>query len=353
VLRSAIVGCGNIGKGHAPAYKGCREIQLAAVVDILRDRAASLGKEHGVPAYTKLKDVLKRPDIDFIDVCVPSGLHGDIAIAAAKAGKHCIVEKPLDVTPQRCDEIIAAFQGSGTVLGGIYQHRYHDDTRKLKAALDAGRLGKLTLLTCSTPWWRTQEYYESGDWRGTWNLDGGGALMNQSIHAIDLLVWFGGPVKRVTAYCALLAHERIEVEDVAVAACEFQSGALGVIEGTTAAYPGSGVLHKVMGTGGMVYLTADKITHWRLRDEEGATAEKPQANVPAETVSKGAAADPTVLSDNLFSRNLDDIARAARTGGQPCVTGAEARKGVEVICAIYESARTGKEVRLPLREFHA
>jgi predicted dehydrogenase len=353
VFRSAIVGCGNIGKGHAKAYQGCKEIRLEAVVDIRHECALDLHEMYDVPCYTWLDQVLEQPGIDFIDVCVPSGQHGDIAIAAARAGKHCIVEKPLDVTPQRCDEIIAAFQQSGTVLGGIYQHRYHDDTRKLKTALDAGRLGRLTLVTCSTPWWRTQEYYESGDWRGTWALDGGGALMNQSIHAIDLLIWFGGPVKRVTAYTALLAHERIEVEDTAVAICEFESGALGIIEGTTAAYPGSGVLHKVMGTGGMVYLTGDKITHWRLRDEEGAAAVEPQARTPAEAVSKGAAADPTALSDNLFSRNLDDIARAARTGGQPCVTGAEARKGVEVICAIYESARTGKEVRLPLREFHA
>ena len=351
MLRSAIVGCGVIGKGHAPAYKGCREIELAAVMDILGDRAASLGKEHGVPAYTKLKDVLKRPDIDFIDVCVPSGLHGDIAIAASKAGKHCICEKPLDVTPQRCDEIIAAFQESGTVLGGIYQHRYHDDVRKLKAALDEGRLGRVTLATCSTPWWRTQAYYDSGDWRGTWKLDGGGALMNQSIHAIDLMLWFAGPVKRVAAYTALLSHERIEVEDVAVAVCEFQSGALGVIEGTTAAYPGAGVQHKVLGDAGMAYLVGDKITLWKLRDEEGREAAPPPS--PAAKADVGAVGDPTVLSDNLFSRNLDDIARAARTGGRPCVTGTEARKAVEVICAIYQSARTGRQVRLPLREFHA
>jgi len=352
MFKSAIVGCGVIGKEHAKAYRECKEIRLEAVIDIKDEHAIDLHQMYDVPFYTTLEDVLARPDINFIDVCVPSGLHGDIAIAAAKAGKHCICEKPLDVTPQRCDEIVAAFEKSGTVLGGIYQHRFHDDVRKTKAALDAGRLGRLALATCSTPWWRTQEYYDSGDWRGTWKLDGGGALMNQSIHAIDLLLWFAGPIRTVFAYTALLAHQRIEVEDVAVAVCRFESGALGVIEGTTAAFSGTSVLHRVMGNNGTIHLSDDRIMHWKIRDEAG--KEEPKAEPkPEKKAGSSAASDPTVLSHSLFSRNLDDIARAARTGGRPVVTGREARKAVEVICAIYKSARTGKEVTLPLKEFHA
>ncbi len=347
MLKSALVGCGNIGRGHAKAYQETREIEMAAVVDVVEARAKALGEAHDVPWFTSVDEVLGRDDIDVIDVGVPSGLHGEVALAAAAAGKHCICEKPLDVTPQRCDEIVAAFDQAGTVLGGIYQHRYADDVRRLKDAIDAGRLGRLSLLNCLTPWWRTQEYYDSGDWRGTWELDGGGALMNQSIHAIDLMLWFGGPLKRLQAYATLLTHERIEVEDVSVAVCEFECGAFGVIQGTTAAYPGSGVEHQVMGNAGMVYLTGDKIDLWKLKDEEGGEAKEDADR--GEDV--GAAADPTVMHGNLFARNLDDIARAARTGGEPLVTGREHKRAVEVICAIYESARSGREVTLPLKEF--
>jgi len=276
-------------------------------------------------------------------------MHADAAIAAAKAGKHCLCEKPLDITPQRCDRMIAAFAKSGTTLGGVFQHRFADDVRQTKTAIDDGRVGRITLATCSTPWWRTQEYYDSGAWRGTWKFDGGGALMNQSIHAIDLLVWLAGPIRTLTARTALLAHERIEVEDVAVAVCEFESGALGVIQGTTAAYPGWGVRHEIMGTDGMAYLVNDKIDLWKLRDEEG--AEKPAA-AASRRAGTGAASDPKALAGILFTRNFDDIARAAREGTAPCVSGIEAKKSVEVICAIYQSARTGKPVTLPLKKFH-
>ena len=347
MFKAAIIGCGTIGKLHAKAYRDAKEIQLAAGVDNRPEATEAFAKEFGVASFTRLEDVLARADIEFIDICTPSGMHADVAIAAAKAGKHCLCEKPLDITPQRCNKMIAAFEKSRTTLGGVFQHRFADDVRQTKTAIDTGRFGRITLATCSTPWWRTQEYYDSGAWRGTWKFDGGGALMNQSIHAIDLLVWLAGPIKTLTARTALLAHERIEVEDVAVAVCEFESGALGVIQGTTAAYPGSGVRHEIMGTNGMAYLTNDKIDLWKLRDEEG--AEKPAAAAPA---SAGAASDPKALTGILFTRNFDDIARAAREGTAPCVSGPEARKSVEVICAIYQSARTGKPVTLPLKEFN-
>jgi len=349
MLKSAIIGCGGIGTHHAKCYQSTREVQLAAVMDIVPEKAEKLGAAHGVPGFTDLRKVLRRRDIDLVDVCTPSGLHGDVAVAAARAGKHCLSEKPLDVTPQRCDRILAAFRKSGTTLGGIYQHRFADDVRRTRAALQAGRLGRVTLATCSTPWWRTQAYYDSGDWRGTWALDGGGALMNQGIHAIDLLVWLVGPVRRVTARAALLAHERIEVEDVAAAVVEFESGALGVIQGTTAGFPGSGVRHEILGTDGMVHLEDDKATLWKLRDEiEGGRQDEAPAVAAA---GVGAAADPLAVSSDIFVRNIDDVARAARTRSAPVVTGEEHKKAVEVICAIYKSAQTGKPVTLPLKRF--
>ncbi|MGB2937078.1 MAG: Gfo/Idh/MocA family oxidoreductase [Phycisphaerae bacterium] len=353
MFKSAVVGCGAIGPVHAKAYQDCKEIELAAVVDIIPERAEKLGKEYGVPWHTNVRKVLKDKRIDFIDVCTPSGMHADIAIAAARAGKHCICEKPMDVTPQRCDQMIRAFDKAEKIYGGIFQHRFPDDCRKTKAAIDAGRLGRLTLLTCSTPWWRTQGYYDSGDWRGTWKLDGGGAMMNQSIHAVDLLMWLVGPIKRITAKTALLAHEHIEVEDTAVAVCEFENGALGTIQGTTAAYPGSGVRHEIMGTDGTAHLTDDRIDLWRLRDEEKPEGEGTREPAAEGTgAAAGAASDPAALASNIFSRNIDDVARAAREGREPCVSGREAKRAVEVICAIYESARTDAPVELPLKEFH-
>ena len=350
MFTAAIVGCGNIGPVHARAYRSTREIRLGAVVDVAAERAEKVGREHDVPWYTDVGKVLRRRDIDFIDVCVPSGLHGTIALRAARAGKHCISEKPLDVTPQRCDRIIEAFRKSGTTLGGIFGHRFADGSRRTKAAIDAGRLGRLTLATCSTPWWRSQEYYDSGDWRGTWKLDGGGCLMNQGIHAIDLLVWFAGPVRSVTARTALLAHKRIEVEDVAVATVEFTSGALGIVQGTTAAFPGAAVRHEIMGSGGMIYLEDDKATLWQLRDEIEAGK---KGAVTAVAAGAGAATHWSNLSSDIFVRCMDNFARAVREGKPPLVTGEEHKKAVEIICAIYQSAQTGKPVKLPLKRFRS
>jgi predicted dehydrogenase len=348
MFKSAVIGLGNIGPLHCNCYKSTREIQLGAVADVVPQRAERFGKEHGVPWFTGLEDVLAREDIDFIDICVPSGLHGRLAIAAATAGKHVISEKPMDVTPRRCDEIIRAFRKSKTTFGGIFQHRFADDSRRTKAAIEAGRLGRLTCVSCSTPWWRTQEYYDSGAWRGTWELDGGGCLMNQGVHAIDLLLWLCGPARSVTARTALLAHEKIEVEDVAVATVEFENGALGVITASTASFPGAAVRHEVTGTAGTICLADDQAVLWQLKDEmtphgkgEPASAEKP----------KGAASDPMAVSSDIFVRNIDDIARAAREGRPPLVSAEEHKRAVEVICAIYKSARTGRPVKLPLRRF--
>jgi predicted dehydrogenase len=348
MFKVAVVGVGGIGGHHCKCYQSTQKIQLAAVVDIVPEKAQKVGEQYGVPWFTELKAVLKRKDIDFIDVCVPTGLHGDIIIAAVRAGKHVISEKPQDVTPQRCDQIIKAVRKSGRTYGGIFQHRFADDTRRAKAAIDAGRLGRITFALCNTPWWRAQEYYDSGDWRGTWKLDGGGCLMNQAVHAIDLLVYLCGPIKAITAKTARLDHERIEVEDVAVATVEFESGALGAILGSTSSFPGSAVHHELCGTKGMIYLDDDKATLWKLADElEAEKAGKPAA-APADT---GASSDPMHLVSDIFARNLDDVARAAREGRDPIVSVEQHRKAVEVICAIYKSAQTGKTVLLPLKRF--
>ena len=351
MFKTAIIGCGVIGPCHANALKKTPSIQLGAVVDIVPERAEKMGRDYGVPWFTDFKKVLRRKDIDFVSICTPSGTHGDIAIAAARAGKHVICEKPMDVTPQRCDQMIAAFQKSGTTYGGIFQHRFAADTRKARAAVLAGRLGRMALASAAMPWWRTQEYYDSGDWRGTWKLDGGGCLMNQGVHGIDLLAWLAGPIKSITARTALRCHERIEVEDVAIAVVEFQSGALGAILGTTDAYPGGSCRHQFLGDNGSIMLKDDSVDFWKLRDEEQAVGGAAPAAAAAQPDSVGAASDPAALAGDGHALNIEDIASAAREGRQPILHAEEHKKAVEIICAIYKSAQTGKTVQLPLKRF--
>jgi len=350
MFKTAIIGCGVIGPCHANALKKTPSIQLGAVMDIVPERAEKMGRDYGVPWFTDLKKVLRRKDIDFVSICTPSGTHGDIAIAAARAGKHVICEKPMDVTPQRCDRMIAAFQKSGTTYGGIFQHRFAADVRKARAAILAGRLGRLALASATMPWWRSQPYYDSGDWRGTWKLDGGGCLMNQGVHGIDLLAWMAGPIKSITARTALRCHERIEVEDVAIALVEFQSGALGAILGTTDAYPGASCRHQFLGDTGSIMLLDDNVDLWKLRDEEQA-AGQPASAAAARPESVGAASDPAALAGDGHALNIEDIASAAREGRAPILHAEEHKKAVEVICAIYKSAQTGKTVELPLKRF--
>jgi UDP-N-acetyl-2-amino-2-deoxyglucuronate dehydrogenase len=347
MFQSAIIGCGNVGPHHAKCYQVSKEIKLAAVVDVIEERAKKVAEQYNVPFFTDYRKVLRRKDIDFIDICVPSGLHHKIAIAAARAGKHVISEKPMDVTPQQCDKMIRAFEKSGTTYGGIVQHRFADDCKRAKAAIDAGRLGRLTLVKASTPWFRTQEYYDSGDWRGKWALDGGGCLMNQGIHAVDLLLWLAGPIKTIWARTATMAHT-IEVEDVAVATCEFESGALGVIMGSTASFPGSPVQHEITGTLGTIYLTDDIATRWLIKDELDAGKGPGQAG---EAAAVSASTQWSGLATDIFVYNIDEIARAAREGRPALTCGSEHKKAVEVICAIYKSAKTGRPVQLPLKTF--
>ncbi len=239
-LRFGIVGCGVISKTHANVISRLsNDAELVAVCDIIEERAKALAQNYNVPKYyTDYEKMLQDPDIDVISICTPSGMHADMAVMAAQAKKHVIVEKPMDITLEKADAIIKAEEENGVVISVISQHRYDDGPALVKKLMTEGKFGKIALATSYTKWYRSQEYYDSGDWRGTWALDGGGALMNQSIHYIDLIQWIVGPVVEISAYCATRAHVRIEVEDAAVASVKFANGAIGEIIGTTSAYPG-------------------------------------------------------------------------------------------------------------------
>ncbi len=336
-LGFGIVGCGVIAPTHAKALQGIAGAKLVACCDVVSEKAEKFAEEFGCDAYTDLAEMLKRDDLDAVCVCTPSGLHAEVGIQAVKAGKHVMVEKPIDVTLEKADALIQAAKEAGVKLGVISQNRFHDDLQKLKKAVDEGKLGQLNFGGSHTKWYRSQEYYDSGDWRGTWELDGGGAIMNQSIHYVDLLQYIMGPVEEIFAYCATRDHVRIEVEDIAVASVKFKSGAIGIIEGNTAAYPGFYTRLDIYGSNGSVIIQSNKIVEWKLKGEESADAGS------GEEVA--GAASP-LLGHSCHQRQLGDFVAAIREDREPSVNGEEGRKPLEIIMALYESARTGKPVKV-------
>jgi UDP-N-acetyl-2-amino-2-deoxyglucuronate dehydrogenase len=251
------------------------------------------------------------------------------------------VEKPLEITPTRCDQLIRRASERKKVLAGIFPSRFSDGAQQVKAALEAGRFGTLTLATASVTWYRSQEYYDQAGWRGTWEIDGGGALMNQSIHAIDLLQWFVGNVAEVVAYTDTLAHTGIEVEDVASATLRFENRALGSIVGTTASWPGWAKRIEISGTAGSVVLEDEAVRKWDFAEEQdGDDAIRHGASADADS-AKGAA-DPSAIDSEGHRRQLLDFLKALEGGRKPLVDGVEARKAVAIIDAIYRSSKSGR-----------
>ncbi|MBI1387600.1 MAG: TIM barrel protein [bacterium] len=341
-IRIGVVGMGFIGKFHCDAMKDAPEAHLVAVADV--KKVPNLRKaqdEFNVMAYNKVEPLIKRSDIDAITLGVPSGLHGEIAIKAAEAGKHVLTEKPIEVTLQKADAMIEACRKNKVKLGVISQRRWDAGMKELKQAVDDGFLGDLVLGDAYVKWYRTQQYYDSGAWRGTWELDGGGALMNQGVHTVDCFQWVMGPVKSVTAQTARLAHERIEVEDVAQALIQFKNGAMGTIIASTAVYPGMDERLEISGTKGTMVMTKSSITTREIigekKKEDGAIIERGSG-----------AADPQAITNEGHVAQIRDFCQAIVENREPMINGEEGRRPLEIILAVYESARTGKTVKLPL-----
>jgi len=347
-LGFAIVGTGMISRFHARAIADVRGATLVACCDTAADRAEHFAAEVGCTPYDNLAKMLADSSVDVVTIATPSGVHMEPAIAAARAGKHVIVEKPLEITLKRCDRIIRECEKNGVKLGTIFPSRFHDSSIQMRKAIDQGRFGRLTMGDAYVKWFRTQEYYDSGAWRGTWKLDGGGALMNQAVHTVDLLSWLMGPVEEVQAQTATLAHKRIEVEDVAVATLRFKNGALGVIEATTAAYPGYLKRIELHGSEGSAVLEEEDIKVWDFAKKRRGDAALLQAMQSSKS-SGGGAADPTAIGHHGHTHQFRDFVKAIRTDGTPAVDGQEGRKAIEIILAIYKSAQTGKLVKLPLK----
>jgi predicted dehydrogenase len=343
----AIVGCGMIAGFHLKALAEIEDTRIVAVVDSVPAALERFAAQHqlGCELYSSLAPALKRRDVDIVIVCTPSGAHMESAVAAAEAGKHVVVEKPLEITVERCDRIIEACDRHHVKLCTIFPSRFAEANRVLKAAVDAGRFGRLTLGETTCKWWRAQSYYDQGGWRGTKALDGGGALMNQAIHNVDLLLWMMGPVTHVSAFTATLAHERIEVEDTAVACLRFANGALGVIEATTSVHPGLPKTIAVHGDKGTAVVEQEDILRWELTpeiDEDRAIRERFTQKVGA----SGGSSNPAAISHVYHALQLKDFLQALQSGKKPLVDGREGRKAVEVILAIYRAAETGRVVEI-------
>jgi UDP-N-acetyl-2-amino-2-deoxyglucuronate dehydrogenase len=345
-LRIGIVGCGTISHLHAEclqklAAEGLAELVAGAEVDTQRGRDWS--RKWNVPVFESLTKMLAEAKVDVVTVATPSGMHGDAIVEIAKAGKHILCEKPLDVLLSKADEAIAAAEKAGVILGGVFQQRFSPGPRKVKRAIDQGFFGKIVFVHCETPWYRSQAYYDTAEWRGTWALDGG-VLGNQSPHMIDRLLWLGGDIAEVTSADLKCGYERdIEAETVAVATVRLKNGALGTITGTTLAYDGLSQRVLICGTEGSAGFSGDELIHMKTMRpfEEGDAAATDAASSSARKAS-GGSSDPMSIGGDGHLGNIRDYVLAVQAGRQPFVTAQESRKMVRALNLIYEKARVGR-----------
>lgn len=339
IHKFGIIGCGMISNWHAAAIARIDNAQLAGAADINEEAAEAFASKYGVRAYKSVDSLLDDPELDVVCICTPSGLHAPLAIKAARSGKNIIIEKPMALNLEEADNVVKACHDNNVKMAVISQLRFSDAVKRLKAAVDSGKLGRLVSGDIYMKYYRSQEYYDKGGWRGTWKMDGGGALMNQGIHGVDLLQYIMGPVKSVFAFTRTLAR-KIEVEDTASAVIEFKNGALGVIQGTTSIYPGSPRRLDINGDKGTITLEETFISSWNIEGQEM------PADIKIERANANLASDPAAISIDGHILQIADMVKAIESGHKPLVDEIEGRKPIEIIMAIYESSRTGKQVQL-------
>jgi predicted dehydrogenase len=331
-MHIGILGGGNISDTHARAAAAIPGVTVAACYGLNRERTAKLAAQHGAAVYDDLERFLDHRPMDIVAIGSPSALHAEQGIAAAQRGLHVLSEKPLDISTARADRLIGACAAAGVKLGVFFQDRLRPAMVEVKRMLDAGELGKPVMIAGRVRWYRPPEYYASSKWRGTWALDGGGALMNQAIHTVDLVQWLFGPVARVSSAVATRVHA-IEVEDTAAAVIEFTSGALGTIEATTSLYPGYPRRLEVTGSEGTVIIEGDNISQ---RDLRGASSSATAAAPPPRLEN---VASPVVSDASAHQRVLEDFIAAIRENRTPATDGREGRRSVELVETIYAAAR--------------
>lgn len=338
-----ILGAGTISAWHAAGIEAHPEGRVAAVASCSRERAERFAAEHKCAVASDWREMIKRDDIQAVCICSPSGFHAEQAVAAACAGKHVLVEKPMAITLKGCDEMIRAARDNGVRLGVISQKRTDEAPNRLKKGVEEGVFGRVFFGDASIKYWRNQAYYDSGDWRGTWALDGGGCTMNQGIHGIDLLLYIMGEVESIFAKTATVTHH-IEVEDIAIALLKYKNGAYGRLQTATAVNPGQGIYIEVNGALGTASLADDLLTGWAVSDtREKLAIETITGNKATES---GGASSATSISTRGHSIQIANFISSVRTGENLICSGEEGRKSVHLIMALYESARRGEEVYL-------
>lgn len=340
-----IVGAGIISDIHALAIKAISNAKLGGVYSVTKSKADAFATRNDCLAFNELQDLIDHPDIDIVCVCTPSGIHYEPAIKCIEARKHCLIEKPLEVTLEKCDRIIEGADKAGVNVGVIFPSRFYDASQQIKKALEEQRFGDLVLGDAYVKWHRNDAYYQSSAWRGTWELDGGGALMNQGIHSVDLLQWYMGPVEFVQSVSANVRHKNIEVEDTIVSTLKFKNGALGTIECSTAVFPGALKRIEIMGTKGTAVMEESKLIKWQFENQT--EPDKQIANdAAAGGIVKGGVANPADISFVGHQKQIEDMIDAIQTNRKPSIDGIEGRKAVEIVLAIYESAHSGKMIKL-------
>ena len=338
-IRIALAGCGRISRNHFEAIERIDGLELAAVCDIIPELAREAGERYGIPSFESFDEMLSSVGCDAVALCTPSGLHPKHGILAARAGKHVVCEKPMAISLEDADALVKECDAAGVQLFVVKQNRLNPAIQLLKRAVDRGRFGRIYLANTTVRWTRPQEYYDQAPWRGTWEFDGG-AIMNQVSHYVDLIQWLVGPVESVMAKTATLAR-RIESEDTGIAVLKFRSGALGVIEVTMLTYPRNleGSI-TILGEKGSVKVggtAVNRVEHWSFADYDD----------DDKLVESVATNPPSVygFGHEGYYRNVLAVLRGeakAETDGRA------GRKSLELILGIYESAKTGRDVPIPL-----
>ena len=337
-VRFGIVGCGSVSEFHAKAIDSIAEAELTGACSASAQSLARFIERHpGIRPFDSFEAMIACPDIDAVCLCTPSGLHTSQAIAAMRAGKHVVCEKPMSLTLEEADALIATAARTGAKVCVISQFRFSPAVQEIRRAIDAGAFGKIVCGTLSMPYYRSQEYYASASWRGTWAMDGGGALMNQGIHGVDVFRFLMGPVKRVSAVTRTLTRH-METEDSAVAALEFTSGALGTIQASTTAYPGYPRRIEIFGERGSVALEEDSIARWDLPIACHLPVGQAAQNVGA--------SDPNAISNAGHTLQIRSFVDSVLHGAPLTADASTGRLPLEIILAIYESSRTGLPVEL-------
>jgi UDP-N-acetyl-2-amino-2-deoxyglucuronate dehydrogenase len=342
-IRFAIIGSGGIAAKHAQAIDAIPGAKLVAVWGQMPEQGQAFAREHGAEFVPDIEELAAREDIDAVTIATPSGTHEMAALPFLRKGKAVLCEKPLEVTLEKVDSILTAARENNAVLAGVLQLRLGLGAQAMKKAVAEGRFGRLALCSAYLKWWRDQSYYDAVDWRGTWNLDGGGALMNQGIHGVDLLQWLAGMPSEVFAFSGCIAHERIEVEDTIAVALKYPNGALGVIEAATSCKPGFAMRIELCGEKGSAVLEDDRIVRWQF-DEE-VPGDEDIRNAKSGGIV-GGSSDPRAIGFEGHRVLIEDLVNALREKRPPMIPGTEARNAVRLILAAYESGQKRLSVRL-------